>query len=370
MEFDINIILVPITLVFLVAYLADKFWLKQHKLAKTQSRQLDLAKSHHQKAYDEFQAVLTRLNHSETPDEFVAHEHTPQMLIDASVVYQEAKRHYATAQAKAGVLGETAKVNPIIRWAYEYLPILLVIVLVRSFVIEPFNIPSSSMVPSLYTGDFIVVNKASYGLRLPITHTKILDTGSPKHGDVAVFRYPVNPKRYYIKRVIGLPNDTIRFENDTLYINGTKVETTQTNYQMPAELNRYLMPEVIGEHRLNEEERATVGQEEENHARYYQEKLGEHTYNVRYLGDLNSAEFAPFLQENSPELSSSGGKSWQITVPEGQYFVMGDNRDRSEDGRFWGFVPEANLAGKATHIWMHKKAGLSMPSLGRTGAID
>lgn len=368
MEFDINLILVPATLVLLVAYLADKFWLKQHHLVINQKRQTKLAQDHLKKTKQEFEATLKRMGHLESADEFIGNEHTPSMLIEAQKVYQEAK--HALIKAQGGIEATPHKEATLIRWAYEYLPILATIVVVRSFVLEPFNIPSSSMVPTLYTGDFIVVNKASYGLRLPITHTKILDTGSPKHGDVAVFRYPLNEKRYYIKRVIGLAGDTVRYENGILSINGKAVETSKDDYQMPEKLNAKIMPQIIENQRLSDEERAKYGAEEEKHARYYTETLGEHTYRVRYLGDLNSASFAPFLLENSPENASSGGKTWQVTVPEGQYFVMGDNRDRSEDGRFWGFVPEENLAGKATYIWMHKEAGLSMPSFGRASAID
>ena len=366
MEFDINLVLVPITLVFLVAYLADKFWLKQHKHVVVQSRQAELAKSRLEDAKKQFEETLARFGHTEAADEFVAGEHTPQLLLDAHLIYQEAKRSYV--HATGGI--EPVTEPKIITWAYEYLPILAVIVLLRSFVLEPFNIPSSSMVPTLYTGDFIVVNKASYGLRLPITHTKILDTGSPKRGDVVVFRYPENPKRYYIKRMIGLPGDTIAFKEDVLSVNGTPVDTQKTDYQMPERLNAGLMPEVISGQKLSTSERTNYSKQEESHARYYQEQLDKHSYKVRYLGDLNSAAGAPFLQKNSPEVTNSQGKSWQITVPEGQYFVMGDNRDRSEDGRFWGFVPEGYLAGRATYIWMHKEPGFNLPSFGRAGKID
>ncbi len=369
MEFDINLILVPVTLVLLTAYLADKFVLKQHQLVAKQNKLISHAQTHLEKVEKEFKATLVRFGHNEAPAEFITNENTPTMLRNEALAYQEARRALTEAQMKLGA-GESLKEPMLVRWAYEYLPILLIIILVRSFVIEPFNIPSSSMVPTLYTGDFIVVNKSAYGLRLPITHTKILSTGSPKHGDVVVFRYPENPKRYYIKRMIGLPGDTVAYDNGVLSINGTKVATTKTDYQMATKLNAKLMPEVIDTHRLSDVERARYGMEEEKYAHYYREKLGEHEYVVRYLGDLNSASVAPFLLNNSPQAATSGGTSWQITVPQGQYFVMGDNRDRSEDGRWWGFVPESHLSGKATYIWMHKEPGLAMPSFGRAGAID
>ena len=368
MEFNINLILVPVTLVLLVAWLADRLWLKQHKHAAIQNRKITLAQGHLEQTKKTFKETLERFGHQESVDEFIGTQHTPDVLNNASIAYQEAKRSLVQAQ---GVLTDNVpKEFFLVRWAYEYLPILLVIVLVRSFVAQPFNIPSSSMVPTLYTGDFIVVNMSAYGLRLPLTHTKIFSTGSPKHGDVVVFRYPENPKRYYIKRMIGLPGDTIRFDNDALFVNGQKVPMVKTDYQMPATLNAKIMPQRVADQVFSDQERIKYGQEEEKHARYYRETLGEHQYQVRYLGDLNSAQMAPFLLQNSPQTATSGGVQWQITVPQDQYFVMGDNRDRSEDGRFWGFVPEENLAGKATYIWMHKEAGLSLPSFGRAGKID
>lgn len=366
MEFDINLVLVPVTLVFLVVWLADKFWLKQHKHVVAQSRQAQLAKGHLDDAKKQFEETLVRFGHRESADEFVASEHTSQLLIDASIIYQEAKRSYV--HATGGV--EPVTEPKIVTWAYEYLPILAVIVLLRSFVVEPFNIPSSSMVPTLYTGDYILVNKAAYGLRLPITHTKIVSTGDPKHGDVVVFRYPENPKRYYIKRMIGLPGDIVRYDDGVLSINGEKVVTTQIDYQMPLELQNTLMPKIIAGQTLSDTERMQAGQAEEQHARYYQESLGDHRYQVRYLGDINAAVYAPFLQDQSPEVASSQGTRWQVIVPDGQYFVMGDNRDRSEDARFWGFVPESHLAGRATYIWMHKDPGFRLPSFGRAGKIE
>lgn len=371
MEFDINLILVPVTLVFLVAYLADKLVLKQHKLVAKHTRLVSYAETHLEQVEKDFKATLVRFGHSEAPAEFISNEHTPQVLKNASLAYNEARRVLAHAQAEAGVpVGEAPKEFFLVGWAYEYLPILLILVVVRAFVVEPFNIPSSSMVPTLYTGDFILVNKSAYGLRLPLTHAKILNTGSPKHGDVVVFRYPQNPKRYYIKRVIGLPGDTVAFDDGVLSINGQQVAIQNINYQMDQTLNAYLMPAIIDNHKLTDDERARYGAEEEKHARYYRETLGNHEYTVRYLGDLNSAFMAPFLIQNSPQTVSSEGRQWRITVPEDQYFVMGDNRDRSEDSRWWGFVPEGHLAGKATYIWMHKEAGLKIPSFSRAGAIE
>lgn len=260
----------------------------------------------------------------------------------------------------------------LVRWAYDFFPVLAVVLVVRSFLIEPFNIPSSSMVPTLYTGDFIAVNKYAYGVRLPLTYNKVLDTGEPKHGDVAVFRYPENPSIYYIKRVIGLPGDTVSYSQGVLSINEVPVETSAVDFVANDELTSqlYLPGQVAPGQVLSEAGAAAMGQEEEDAARYFEETQGENKHLVRYLEGLNSAQYAPFLQQLSPEVVSSEGTEWRIEVPQGQYFVMGDNRDRSADGRFWGFVPDENLAGKAVYIWMHKPPGLNLPTFERNGTID
>lgn len=366
MEFDINLILVPITLVFLVAYLADKFWLKQHKLVKQSSRLADLAQTHYDDTKKALEASLKTHYGVSDAERFAPNESTPKDVVILHEDFATARRKLAEAKSQNAGSQEFF----LVRWAYEFLPILAFLVIVRSFVIEPFNIPSSSMVPTLYTGDFIVVNKSAYGLRLPILHTKVLDTGSPKHGDVVVFRYPENEKRYYIKRLIGLPNDTVAFKDGVLSINGSPIQTTQSTLTMDDKLIAGLYPSLLNGQKISSEERLALGKEEEGFAHYRQETLGEHQYKVRYLAELNSAKYAPFLREQSVELSQSGGSAWQVTIPNGKYFVMGDNRDRSEDGRFWGFVDERHLAGKATYIWMHKEAGLHIPSFSRAGKID
>ncbi|MDE0844585.1 MAG: signal peptidase I, partial [Psychrobacter pacificensis] len=224
----------------------------------------------------------------------------------------------------------------------------------------------------LYTGDFIAVNKYAYGVRLPLTYNKVLDTGEPEHGDVVVFRYPENPSIYYIKRLIGLPGDTVSYNQGTISINDVPVETTPVDFSANAELTSQLyLPGQVGPGQvLTEESAAAMGQEEEGAAQYFQETQGKNTHLVRYLNGMNSSQYAPFLQQQSPEVVSSEGTEWRIKVPEGQYFVMGDNRDRSADGRFWGFVPDENLAGKAVYIWMHKPPGLNLPTFERNGTID
>lgn len=322
MDFDINLVLVPITLVFLVVFLVDKFALKQHHAV-------------------------------------VAHEKA----------VKNAEKN-ADEVAIATLKGNPPSENFLVRWAYEFLPVLLVIVLVRSFVVEPFNIPSSSMVPTLHTGDFVLVDKTAYGLRLPLTHTKILDTGAPEHGDVAVFRVPTDNKTYFIKRIIGLPGDTVSFADGKLSINGEVVATNPSKYDMTPEFASQLLPQVIDGEKISDADRAEYGKMEESHAFYMTENLGKHSYQTRYLTGATTMSRAEFIQKNSAAAAESQGATWAITVPQGQYFVMGDNRDRSDDGRFWGFVPEANLAGKATYIWMHKESGFKLPSFDRVGKID
>ena len=264
------------------------------------------------------------------------------------------------------------KESLLIRWAYDFFPVLAVVLIVRSFLIEPFNIPSSSMVPTLYTGDFIAVNKYAYGVRLPLAYNKVLDTGAPEHGDVAVFRYPENPSIYYIKRVIGLPGDMVSYNQGQLAINDVPVATQSVNFDANTELTSQLYGagQVAPGQVLSATDAVKMSQQEEDHAQYFQETQGKHQHLVRYLPGMNSAQYAPFLQQESPEVVSSEGTQWSIKVPEGQYFVMGDNRDRSADGRFWGFVPDDNLAGKAVYIWMHKPPGLKLPSFARNGTID
>ena len=259
-----------------------------------------------------------------------------------------------------------------VRWAYDFFPILAIVLVVRSFLIEPFNIPSSSMVPTLYTGDFIAVNKYAYGIRLPLVNTKVLDLGAPQHGDVVVFRFPLNPKQYYIKRVIGVGGDTVSFNNGQLSINGKAIATTPANFTPDPKMTAQLYPPGKTEtgELVTAEQAAQLGNQEEQTARYLQESpSSNHQHLVRYLGDKNWFQYASFLQQASPQLMASQGQQWQLTVPEGHYFVMGDNRDRSADGRFWGFVPDQNLAGKAVYVWTHKASGLSLPTFNRNGAI-
>ncbi|RYD16789.1 MAG: signal peptidase I [Lysobacteraceae bacterium] len=231
----------------------------------------------------------------------------------------------ALTQEEREARARTALQEPAaVEYARSFFPVLLLILLFRSFIAEPFKIPSGSMMPTLLVGDFILVNKFAYGLRLPVLDRKILDVGEPERGDVFVFRYPQNPKEDYIKRVIGLPGDEITYRNKTLFVNGVEVaETDLGNYVGPSEPGRNL-----------------------GSARVLNEKLGEVEHRI--------------LEIPNAWIGHEG--SWK--VPEGHYFAMGDNRDSSADSRFWGFVPEQNLVGRAFVIWMNWHNGIDFSRIG------
>ncbi|XID75585.1 signal peptidase I [Alkanindiges sp. WGS2144] len=234
--------------------------------------------------------------------------------------------------------------NAIISWAYDFWPVLAVVLIIRSFIVEPFNIPSESMVPTLQTGDFILVNKFSYGVRLPISNTKILDSGEPQRGEVAVFRYPLKPSINYIKRIVGLPGDHIVYDRGNLSING----------------------QLVAKKAL-----ADMGNPE--YEQFFTETLGKHTHTIRELNGANTASIAPFINSQANEngkYAATDGQHWEVKVPVGHYFAMGDNRDQSADSRFWGFVPEQNLSGRAFYVWMHKEPGWHVPSFARNGSIN
>lgn len=201
-----------------------------------------------------------------------------------------------------------------VEYARAFFPVILIVFLLRSFLVEPFRIPSGSMLPGLLPGDFILVNKFAYGMRLPIINTKVVGIGEIERGDVVVFRYPRQPSINYIKRLIGLPGDKIVYKNKQLFINDVSVDLTSK-----------------GEYNFKE----TLG--------------GISTYK-QFLENLAGIEhdIIHTIMENN---SADDNQVLEITVPEGQYFVMGDNRDRSNDSRYWGFVPDNNLVGRAIYIW-------------------
>jgi signal peptidase I len=200
--------------------------------------------------------------------------------------------------------------------------------LMRSFLFEPFKIPSGSMIPTLLVGDLILVNKFHYGIRLPVINKKIVSINEPQRGDVMVFRYPVNPSLDYIKRVVGLPGDEIAYINKRLTINGTPIEQTSLAEFYDEDSLRYSLQ--------------------------YSESLMGATH--RILVDKDRPPFVPPQAiEDFPfkENCRYSGEGVVCKVPAGHYFMMGDNRDNSQDSRFWGFVPDENIVGKAFVIWMN-----------------
>ena len=214
------------------------------------------------------------------------------------------------ARVAKAARGEQVREPIVVDYARSFFPILVAVLVIRSFLIEPFRIPTPSMTPTLLTGDFIFVNKFAYGLRLPVINTKIVDIGEPERGDVVVFRLPSDPRVNYVKRVVGLPGDVVEYHeaNKRLTINGEPIPI-----------------EVVG--RYDEKDPDTL---------LGWEQLGEHRHRVLLMQGI----------------LSKGGK---YVVPEGHYFMMGDNRDDSQDGRYdaVGFVPEGNLVGRATGLWMN-----------------
>lgn len=210
-------------------------------------------------------------------------------------------------------------------WSRSFFPVLAVVLVLRSFLAEPFTIPSGSMLPTLQIGDYIVVNKYAYGLRLPVIGTKVVAIGEPAHGDIMVFRYPKNPSTSFIKRIIGLPGDIVGYDKGRLYVNGRELPLEAAGRDVlvsgGAELS---FRQVHGEHR--------------------------------------------FLIHRTEGREAFPGP-WQVQVPAGHYFAMGDNRDNSADSRGWGFVPERLVVGKAVYIWMHKQPGLHLPTFARNGTV-
>lgn len=270
-------------------------------------------------------------------------------LVDALVFMRpRRRRQQAQASAVAGTPAAKKRRDPLlVDYSKSFFPVLLAVLLLRSFLAEPFHIPSSSMVPTLLVGDFILVNKFDYGLRLPVIHTRIIPIGEPRRGDVVVFHYPEDSaRRYcqshplcadtgsmrevessagtdYVKRVIGLPGDHIAYRDDVLYING-----------VPAP------GQVLGLYRGSDALGATLRRE----------TLGSVTHDI---------------------LATNGqlGPQGEWVVPAGEYFVMGDNRGNSFDSRWWRFVPESNIVGKAFFVWMNWDAFHNSALWHRVGTV-
>jgi len=218
------------------------------------------------------------------------------------------------------LLNKTDKDEPlIVEYARSFFPIFFIVLVLRAFIVEPFRIPSGSMMPTLLVGDFILVNKFTYGIRLPVTKTKIIDLNEPERGDVVVFRYPANPRIDYIKRLIALPGDKVAYRNKVLFLNGKAHGISNVEPYQP-----------IGSGMRAKGALKAI------------ENMGEVEHDILVY---------PFVPMSNPRCRVVAEK--EVVVPEGHYLVMGDNRDDSNDGRCWGFVPEENFVGKAFFIWLN-----------------
>jgi signal peptidase I len=226
------------------------------------------------------------------------------------------------AEAKARLLMQPWWLD----WTAGLFPVIIAVFFLRSFLFEPFKIPSGSMIPTLLVGDLILVNKFTYGLRLPVVNIKITEGNKPQRGDVMVFRYPPKPSLDYIKRVVGTPGDTVAYLNKRLTINGQPIDTKAVPEFFDGDAMRYF--------------------------KQFEETLGEKKHGV--LNDDDRPTFVP----GADQFVGRDGCSYTIEgvtckVPDGHYFMMGDNRDNSLDSRYWGFVPEKNIVGKAFFVWMN-----------------
>ncbi|MBI3284969.1 MAG: signal peptidase I [Burkholderiales bacterium] len=213
-----------------------------------------------------------------------------------------------------------------IEYSGSFFPVIALVFFLRSFLYEPFKIPSSSMLPTLLVGDLILVNKFTYGIRLPIINKKVIELNQPQRGDVMVFKYPEDPAVDYIKRVVGVPGDKIVYKNKRLSVNGK-------------DLSYQVLPDFLDEERLS-------------YFRQFTENLTGVQHNI-----LNDDQAPVFVRDphNFPkrDMCNYDNEGFACTVPQGQYFMMGDNRDNSLDSRYWGFVPDQNIVGKAFFVWMN-----------------
>jgi signal peptidase I len=276
-----SIILVAITVITGIVWLIDKFYL-------VPQRKLNV---------EEAQDAVKAQGGTELPKETIAKLMEPSPLIDTSV---------------------------------QIFPIIAFVLILRSFLYEPFQIPSGSMMPTLLDGDFILVNKFNYGLRDPVARNKFLEVGLPERGDAVVFKYPMDPRIDYIKRVIGLPGDRIIYRNKSLYIKQACKESDTTCPDFVQIVNNFT--------------NKYTGPDAEEGMNQFEAVMFDKTHNI-----LNNQNV---LSRTGHYFQQQGTAQDEFLVPAGHYFVMGDNRDNSLDGRFWGFVPEENLVGQAVAIWM------------------
>ena len=228
-----------------------------------------------------------------------------------------------------------------VEYAKSFFPVILAVFLLRSFLVEPFKIPSGSMIPTLQVGDFILVNKFTYGIRLPIIGLKIIEINTPQRGDVMVFHYPENPSVDYIKRIVGLPGDIITYRNKQILLNGVAQELKNE-----------------GEYNYVDNGLSFI------HTNRYTEHLSGTSYSILQNPETPGFHASSVAEFPLREQCSYTQDEVRCTVPAGHYFSMGDNRDNSRDSRYWGFVPEKMVVGKAFFIWMNfsdlKRIGLTI----------
>ena len=224
-----------------------------------------------------------------------------------------------------------------LEYTASFFPVILLVFVLRSFLFEPFRIPSGSMIPTLEIGDLILVNKYEYGIRLPVINKKVVELGQPKRGDVIVFRYPLNPSQDYIKRVVGLPGDRIEYLNKRLTINGQPVPMKKLDPYYDSDRMQYYA--------------------------HFSESLGAADHRI-IVSDQIPPGLGGGFPNTHPGACQYSGSGVVCQVPPGHYFMMGDNRDNSEDSRFWGFVPDENIVGRAFFIWMN------FGNIGRIGSFN
>ena len=265
----------------------------------------------------------------------------PQRQKNAEAIFDKAK---ASGQGGYDAAVRAALARPAwLEYTAGLFGVIALVFVLRSFIVEPFRIPSGSMLPNLYVGDFILVNKYTYGLRMPITNDVIVPMNQPKKGDVVVFQFPPDPSQSYIKRVVGVPGDVVRYENKVLTVNGQTYQQMLKSGIIPdAEYPTYPNSNkpVLGVIMTKAAEEGVV-----THDILTIEK--QPTINPNGLSEY------PFSKNTSACTYFPNNTGMECKVPAGQYLMMGDNRDNSTDGRYWGFVPEQNIIGKAYFVWMN-----------------
>jgi signal peptidase I len=232
------------------------------------------------------------------------------------------------ARISAPKRGAGAAEPIVVDMARAFFPVIVVVFLIRSFWVEPFKIPSGSMKPTLLVGDFILVNKYTYGIRLPVVNRKVIDVNPVKRGDVVVFRFPADPSVDYIKRVVGLPGDKVVYRNRRLTVNGEEMPVESNGFYTDAELNFLRLP-TLSENLSGKKHQIMI---------------------VPAQPPVDLAQVKQFTHRENCEYNDDG---FSCTVPAGNYFMMGDNRDQSSDSRYWGFVPDDHIKGRAFLVWMN-----------------